>query len=133
MPTRKAKPTLAQRTSLSEWIAAALGLILTATVVGYTLWDGLTEDHGPPHLTATAGEVVRTGSNFVLPVILRNSGPATAADVEIVGVVSKPGQSPEQRHATFAYAPGNGETRGGLVFESDPTDAVLTIQGYADP
>lgn len=133
MNTRKAKPNLSQRTSLAEWVAAALGLVLTVSVVSYTLWDGLTEDDGPPHLTATAGKVVRTGSNFVLPIILRNSGPSTAADVEVVGVLSRLGQSAEERHATFAYAPGNGEAHGGLVFENDPTHAVLTIQGFADP
>ncbi|WP_091737681.1 hypothetical protein [Phenylobacterium immobile] len=133
MAARKPPPSLAQRTSVAEWAAAAAGLVLTILVVGYTLWEGLSEREGPPRLSAVAEQAVQAGQTYVLPVVVRNAGPATAADVEVLAVLARPGLAPEERRATFAYVPGNGEARGGLVFEQDPTGAVLTVQGFADP
>jgi uncharacterized protein (TIGR02588 family) len=133
MVARKAPPTLAERTSIAEWIAAGLGLILTLIVIGYTLYEGLNGQDGPPQLSAAAEPAVRAGPGYVLPIIVRNASPATAADVEVLGVLERPGQPPEERRASFPYVPGQGEARGGLVFDHDPTGAVLTVQGYADP
>jgi len=67
--------------------------------------------------------------------VVRNASHATAAQVEIRGVLRRAGQPPEERHAIFSYVPGRGEARGGLVFLRNPegADMELTVEGYADP
>ncbi len=135
MAARKPPPSLADRTPAAEWIAATLGLVLTLVVVGYTAWEGLTEDGGPPRLTVRVAASTPAGAGYVLPIVVRNDSHATAAQVEVRGVLRQAGISPEERRATFAYVPGRGEARGGLVFQHDPGSGELevTVEGFADP
>lgn len=132
---RRPRPSLAARTPIAEWVAATLGLLLTLSVVGYTVWEGLTEDHGPPRLSVSAEAATRTGAGYLLPIVVRNRSHATAAQVEVRGILRVAGEPPEERRASFAYVPGRGEARGGLIFQQDPAGARidLTVDGYADP
>lgn len=135
----KARPRPAEkstkRTPVLEWIAAGLGLVLTLSVIGYLVREGVTEEPGPPVLTVSSTPAVRTGAGFVLPVTVKNAADQTAADVEVRGVLERPGEPPEERRATFAYVPGKGEAKGGLVFEGDPASGRLGLsaEGYAEP
>lgn len=135
MTARKSGPNLAERTPIAEWTAAALGLVLTLGVIGYTVWEGLTEDDGPPRLSISSGPPARTAHGFVVPIVVRNASHATAAQVEIEGVLAHPGRPAETRRASFAYVPGRGEARGGLVFHGDPAASKIafSVSGYADP
>ncbi len=135
MAARKSRPSLADRTPAAEWAAAALGLAMTLGVVGYTLWEGVTEDEGPPRLTVSAEAATPNGATHVVPIVVRNDSPATAAQVEIRAVLHSVGGAPEERRASFAYVPGHGEARGGLVFRQDPAGAELdlSVEGYAEP
>ncbi|OHB31357.1 MAG: hypothetical protein A2790_02245 [Phenylobacterium sp. RIFCSPHIGHO2_01_FULL_69_31] len=135
MAARKSRPSLADRTPVAEWTAAALGLVMTLGVVGYTLWEGLTEDPGPPRLTVTAQTATPNGATHVVPIVVRNASHATAAQVEVRAVLRSPAGVSEERRASFAYVPGRGEARGGLVFRQNPAGAELdlSIEGYAEP
>ena len=135
MAARKPPPSLADRTPVAEWAAAALGLAMTLGVVGYTLWEGLAEDHGPPRLTVSAEPATPDGATHVVPIVVRNDSHATAAQVEVRAVLRSAGGVSEERRASFAYVPGRGEARGGLVFQQDPTGAKLdlSVEGYAEP
>jgi uncharacterized protein (TIGR02588 family) len=135
MAPRKPPPSLAERTPIAEWTAATLGLLLTLGVVGYTVWEGLTEDHGPPRLSVSAEPAIASGGGYILPIVVRNASHATAAQVEVRGVLRRAGEPPEERHASFAYVPGRGEARGGLLFRGSPAGApiALTVDGFADP
>lgn len=137
MAPRKPRKTLRERTPIAEWVAAGLGLAITLGLFGYTLVEGLAPEQGPPRLSVTSDEAaVRTDDGYVLPIVVRNASHATAADVEVLGVLEPGGQaSQERRHARFTYVPGRGEVHGGLVFQSDPrsADVQLSVEGYADP
>lgn len=135
MPPRRPKAAPAGGTPLAEWIAAGLGLVVTAGVIGYTLWDGLTDDAGPPQLSVRAERPSATPAGFVVPIIVRNASHATAADVEVVGRTTPPGQASDERRAILRYVPGRGEARGGLVFRTDPGASPIdvSVEGYADP
>ena len=128
-------PTLLERTPLAEWAAAALGLALTLAVIGYSVWEGLRDDRGPPDLSVTAERPRPTQSGHTTPVVVRNASHATAAAVEVTGVLEQGGRVVEQRRAVFAYVPGKGEARGGLVFERDPSAFTLrvSVEGYEEP
>lgn len=134
-PQKQSKPPQPARRPLAEWTAGGLGLALTLMVVGYTVWEGLTEDPGPPLLSATAKTPKASNEGFVVPITVRNASHATAAGVEVRGVLSQAGQALEERHARLAYVPGRGEASGGLVFQQDPSRHALelSIEGYEDP
>lgn len=136
-PARKAvvRPSLAERTPVAEWTAAALGLLVTLAVLGYSLWEGLSQADGPPALQVQAESPVAQAGVFVVPVTVRNDGPATAAAVEIKGVLTLPQGGEEERRASFTYVPGGGEVKGGLVFQADPRGRPLelSVEGYEEP
>lgn len=128
-------PSLAERTPIAEWLAAGLGLILTLGVIGYLLSEAARDRATPPSLSVRAEPAQRTEGGYVLPVVVRNSSYATAASVEIRGTLEQNGEVLEERRATFAYIPGRGEARGGLVFQQDPARLAVKVaaEGYEEP
>lgn len=136
----KAKPKtpprgLLQRTPIAEWTAAGLGVALTLGVMGYLVREGLTEGDGPPSLSVTAEPAQATAGGFVTPVTVANGSDATAAGVEVLGTLADGATVIEARRASFAYVPGRGEVRGGLVFQHDPRRYRLRLsaEGYEAP
>lgn len=135
MAAPKKRPSLADRTPIAEWTAAALGLALTLGVIGYTLWEGTIERDGPPRLSVNAEPRIAMASTHVVPIVVRNASHATAAQVEVRGVLNVAGAPPEERHASFNYVPGRGEARGGLIFQGDPAlgRLDLSVEGFPKP
>ncbi len=138
-PTRKSaqkpSPKPAPRTPVAEWTAATLGLVLTLAVMGYALWEGVTDRAGPPVLTAVAESAEPSAGGYVVPLAVRNDSPTTAASVEVTATLDLPSGQSEEREATFTYVPGGGEAKGGVVFRSDPAAGrlTLTVGGYEEP
>lgn len=126
---------LVSRTPLAEWTAAGLGLALTLGVLGVSLWEAVAGTDGSPAFSLEAEAPAAAGGGFVVPVILRNDSNTTASAVEIRGVLERDGEVVETRQATFDYAPGKGEVRGGLVFQNDPGafQLRLSVEGYQEP
>lgn len=135
MAAPKPRPGLRERTPIAEWVAAALGLILTVAMLGYFVREAVTDQEGPPLLVVSRGAATPTDGGFVVPVIVSNRGDATAADVEILGALERGGQVIEERRLSFSYVPAGGEARGGLLFQANPTDGRLEItpEGFAEP
>jgi uncharacterized protein (TIGR02588 family) len=138
MAPRKAKParkSLVERTPIAEWTAAAVGLLLTLAAVGYSVWEAVTGHPGPPALQVEAEPPEAVAGGHVVPLRVRNGSHATAAGVEVRGVLEQAGRVVEERRAHFAYVPGKGEAKGGLVFERDPKAFTLRVaaEGYAEP
>lgn len=135
MAARKPRPSLADRTPIAEWTAAGLGLALTLGVIGYTLWEGTMERDGPPRLSVNAEPAMKMDAAHVVPIVVRNASHATAAQVEVRGVLNAAGAPPEERHASFTYVPGRGEAHGGLIFRGDPAlgRLDLSVEGFAEP
>ncbi|MCR5880943.1 hypothetical protein [Phenylobacterium sp. J367] len=131
---KAARPSLRERTPIVEWCAAALGLILTLGVVGYSAWEGLGGGGGPPDLRAEVREVHALGSGHVVEFQVRNLSAATAADV-VVSATLRSGAAAETHSVTLDYVPGLGAARGGLVFKADPAGGTLTIaaEAYGEP
>lgn len=133
--TRKPRPGLLERAPIAEWAAAGLGLILTLCVLGYLVWDGVTARPGPPALSVSSAQPSRNASGYTVPITVRNDSDATAAAVEVRAVLHLPSRPVEERRASFAYVPGRGEVKGGVVFEQDPRLGLLriSIEGYEEP
>jgi uncharacterized protein (TIGR02588 family) len=134
-PRRKPATRIVKRTPVLEWAAAMLGLLLTLGVLGYSVWEGVTDHQGPPSLTVTSRPAEKTAGGYVTPLTVRNSSHATAAGVEVRATLERAGRVVEERRASFTYVPGQGEANGGVIFQTDPTAATLRLEaeGYQDP
>ena len=136
MAPRKRSPKAAPKQApVLEWAAAGLGLAATLSVLGYSIWEGLTGRDAPPRLSVVARATQPTSAGFVTPITVRKAGPATAADVEVRASLEVDGRIVEERRATFAYVPGQGEVRGGVIFRTDPRTGRLRLEaeGWQDP
>jgi uncharacterized protein (TIGR02588 family) len=130
----KAQP-LAARTPLLEWIASAIGLLLTVAVlvvIGRQAMSGAPKE--VPDIEVGVTRIVPVSTGYVVEVTARNRGGGTAAAVEIEGSLG-PGGAVETSSATFDYVPGHSERKGGLFFSQDPRRHILEVHalGYMKP
>lgn len=129
------KPVAISRTPIAEWIAASIGLALTLGVIAYSVREGVSARDSHPRLTVEAEDPQAAGAGYVVPVVVRNDAHATAATVEVRGVLRKGATIVEERRAVIAYVPGKGEAHAGLLFEHDPRAYTLSVspEGYEEP
>ncbi|HVG49175.1 MAG TPA: hypothetical protein VM899_13700 [Rubellimicrobium sp.] len=123
-------------TPLLEWVAGAIGAILTLTLLGVLAWQAWTHPGDvPPEVTVRLEEVLPVQGGFVARIAGVNASPETAAAVEVEGMLSREGEEVETAHATLDYVPGNSEKRGGLFFAEDPREGDLRLRalGYQEP
>ena len=124
MAKAKTKPPLL------EWIASAVGLVLTLGVIAVIARDAFngSADMAPDiEIVARAPEQV--GERWLVRFEAHNRSPVTAAQVLIEGAL--PGG--ETSTATIDYIPGRSTRGGGLVFTQEPRGVQLRPLGYQDP
>jgi uncharacterized protein (TIGR02588 family) len=126
MPSKKPAPHT--KPPLLEWIMGGLGLLLTLAVLAVILREGLAPG-GPPVLQPTLHAVHGGPGLWRAEVEVRNSGAATAAAVEIEGVLGD-----ETASATIDYVPAGGKETIVLGFEADPRAGLqLHARGWTEP
>lgn len=126
----------APREPLLEWIAAGIGLVLTLAilvVIGREALSGETETTAAIEVRAMT--VSQMPSGFVVEIVARNASGATAAEVEIEGVLKSGETEVETSGLTLDYVPGHAERKGGLFFSKDPRSYQLEVRalGYQRP
>jgi uncharacterized protein (TIGR02588 family) len=115
---------------LLEWIASALGLVLTLGVSAVIARDAFNGSAGlAPEISVAATRVRQTQAGFLLEFEARNLSPVTAAQVTIEGKLP----DGETSTATIDYVPGRSTRPGGLYFSRDPRGAELRAMGYQNP
>ncbi|EYD78318.1 hypothetical protein Rumeso_00147 [Rubellimicrobium mesophilum DSM 19309] len=125
-----------ESTPLLEWVAGAIGAILTLALLGFLGWQAWTSPGDvPPEVTVRLEEVLPAGEGFVARIAAVNGSSETAAGVEVEGVLSRGGEAVETARATLDYVPGHSEKRGGLFFAEDPREGDLRLRalGYQEP
>ena len=123
------------RAPLLEWIAAAIGLVLTIGAIAFLTWDSLQPANGPPALQVSAAAPVRTTAGYYVAVTLKNAGRSTASALEVQGEL-RAGETVIERGAlSFDFVPEGSERTGGLYFRHDPLQAQLAVvaKGQVDP
>lgn len=123
-------------TPVLEWIAAAVGLVLTLTMLGF-IGRQVPEParDEPPALQVRVERISEAAQAWVVEVTVENLSPTTAAAVQIEGALQDGEQVIATSQGSFDYVPGHSSRRGGLLFEQDPRGFELTVRalGYADP
>ncbi len=122
----KAKP----KTPLLEWIASAVGLVLTLGVTAMIARDAFNGSASmAPDIEIVVLEQRQVGGRWLVRFDAHNRSPATAAEVTIEGAL--PGG--ETSTATIDYIPGRSTRGGGLIFSTEPRDVRLRPLGFQDP
>lgn len=124
------------REPLLEWIAAGIGLVLTLAilvVIGREAISGETE--APAAIEVRTHAITQVPSGFVVEIVARNPSGATAAAVEIEGVLKSGDTEVETSGLTLDYVPGHARREGGLFFSKDPRKHQLEVRalGYQKP
>ena len=131
-----ARTAKTHREPLLEWVSAAIGLVLTLIVLGLIGREALRGDAAqPPAIEVVPVHIARAGTGFVVEVAAVNRSGATAAQVEIEGVLKQGDSALETSRLVFDYVPGHAERRGGLYFREDPRRHRLELRplGYQRP
>lgn len=120
---------------LSEWIAAAVGLLLLCASLGYLSWHAL---RGGSEVPAPAVRVIgieNQPGRYVVRLRVTNQSPATAASLRVEGVLRQGGQEVERSGTEFQYLPGRSSVQGGLFFQRDPRQFQLEVlaKGFEEP
>ena len=119
-----------------EWIAAAVGLVMTLGILGSMGWEAMTGGGGgPAAIEARVERIVPTSAGYVAEIALRNDSPTSAAAVQIEGELTKADGTVATSQATVDYVPGESTRRAVLSFTDDPRRARLEVRvlGFAEP
>ena len=118
-----------------EWAAAGVGLLVALALSGILLWHAL-DSRGDtiPLLSVRQVGLVHSGGAHIVEFELSNRSAATAAAVQVEGVLESGGAG-ETSSATIDYVPGRSSARGGLAFSADPRRhrLKLRVTGYELP
>lgn len=127
--------SLAQRTSLIEWIVAAIGLILVLFSIGFLAYKGVTSKDSPPNLTVKVTSIEHLSNGYLVEFKVRNEGERPAASVVIEGKLSSGEKEIETKTTTINYIASESERNGGLFYTENPEQNNLEIKaiGYENP
>lgn len=120
---------------LSEWIVAALGLVLLCASLGYLGWHALRGGSEVPSPAVRVIGIENQAGRYVVRLRVTNQSPATAAALRIEGVLRQGGQEVERSDTEFQYLPGRSSVQGGLFFQRDPRQFQLEVvaKGFEEP
>lgn len=125
-----------RKPSTLEHVSAAVGLLVSAAMLGFLGWGAVTGDtRETPALTVRAEQVSRSGDGYLVRIVVSNAASAAAADVRVEGVLREGETEIEQGEAAVDYVPGSSERRAGLLFTRDPARYRLELRatGYQEP
>ena len=117
-----------------EWVVFGVGLVLTASVLGYLVYEGVHMGDTPPDIALSLGPPERRGEEFLVPVAATNRGDETAEGIHIE-VRLETGGAGERGEFTIAFLPRRATREGWVTFRTDPRSGRLKprVLGYEKP
>lgn len=117
-----------------EWTVFGISLALIVCVVALLVRELVTGDGRPAAVKVSAGDAVRSGDTFAVPLEVSNEGDTTAEDVRIEAVVTW-GAETERGEALLPFVPYHSHRRAWLTFTRDPRGGTMTtrVLGYREP
>ena len=118
-----------------EWIVAAIGLVLVASVIGFLLYEAIAGSRLPPDVKLSVDSVVQIRNGFLAKITAVNEGGITAEGVDIEGELKRGTETIERSRTTIDYLPPRSEKKAGLFFTQDPRQLDLQVRsfGYEEP
>lgn len=127
--------TEAENPHWMEWLTGLVSAALVATLIGYVGWNAATEEMVPPEFAIEATGMARVTGGYRITFDIENRANTTAAAVIVRGELKRADESLETVDVTFDYVPGESQSSGAILFDTDPGSAQLTLRaiGYSDP
>jgi uncharacterized protein (TIGR02588 family) len=118
-----------------EWITAAIGFVLVASVIGFLLYEALSGNQMPPDVKLSVASIVRAQNGYLVKITAVNQGGITAEGVIVEGELRSGTEAVERSRTTIDYLPPRSEKRAGLFFTRDPQQFELQVRpfGYEEP
>jgi uncharacterized protein (TIGR02588 family) len=118
-----------------EWIVAAVGFVLVASVIGFLLYEAIGGNRLPPDVKLSVDSVVQTGNGYLAKITAVNEGGMTAEGVVVEGELRSGTEPVERSRTTIDYLPPRSHKKGGLFFTRDPRQFELKMRpfGYEEP
>lgn len=124
-----------ERTSVWEWIVAAISTVIVLGAIGFMLYEALSEPASPPKITIQVDSIVTTSSGYIVEFTAENRGQTTAQGLQIEGQLKSDTGTVQTSSVTIDYVPQEARRAGGLFFSEDPRRYRLELQpkGYDRP
>lgn len=125
----------AQPVPAMEWVLSAVGAILVCVMIASTLYHGIRSTSAYPELSVAVDHVETTQSGYLVVFRAQNTGDVTAAQVTVEGQLIRDGLTIETISVILDFVPAQSGSRGGMLFENDPSDFELQLRAvsYTDP
>lgn len=120
---------------LPEWLAAALGFVVVAVLVGFQAWKALQPGDAPPILEFQVKEVHDQQGRYLVKVEVNNRGDLAAAGLTLDATLYRGSQALERAQAQLDYAPAHSQRDIGVFFRHDPRQGRLEFMpvSYQEP
>ena len=112
-----------------EWVVFGLSTVLVLILLGYLVYETLSDNGTPPDLVVSVGEPRPSTHGYVVPVKATNKGESTARAVELEVFTG----DDDQQRATLTHdflSPGE-EREGWVGFSGEPSSELrVRVVGY---
>jgi uncharacterized protein (TIGR02588 family) len=120
---------------LTEWGAAAVGLVLLLGSIGVSVSRAVQGSPTPPDIVVTVTAVSPVASGYRVEFTAENKGGSAGAGVVVEGRLTGASPADQVSHVTLDYLPAGSTREAGLFFRSDPRSGTLALRatGYEKP
>jgi uncharacterized protein (TIGR02588 family) len=125
----------AQAIPTLEWIVGGIGFVIIAGVLGFLLYDGMS-DHNPlPDIKLSVDAVMPARNGYLVRITATNEGGLTAEGVIVEGELRSGTEMLERSQTVIEFLPSHSKKRAGLYFSRDPRQFELNLRphGYEEP
>jgi uncharacterized protein (TIGR02588 family) len=118
-----------------EWTVFIASSMVVLAVLGYLATKALTEKETPPDLRIETGAVIARDGSYRVPLLVRNTGGATAESVVIEAVLRRGEEELERAQLELSFVPRRSEREGWVTFRHDPQccEIVTRAVSYEEP
>lgn len=114
-----------------EWSVFAVSACVVAATLGYLAVNAVRAEHTPPNLRIFAGAPGRHEGFHRIPLIVRNTGDATAESVRIEVVLRRGEKEVERAELDLAFVPRKSEREGWVTFHEDPRGCAVVTRAVS--
>lgn len=108
------------RKNTLEWVVFGISAAILVALVGFLIFEAITEESDAPRISITTGAVIPRGEHFAVPVVVTNRGGQTAEGLNVEIALVRDGQDVEVAAVTFAFVPRASHREAWALFRNDP-------------
>jgi uncharacterized protein (TIGR02588 family) len=131
MTRKKSKTGIAPRAK-AEWVSLFISILLLAGVIGAVIALWLRPSSNPARFRVDRGAIRNEAGYYYLPIKITNEGDATGAQVTVEGRLKVSNQE-EVSATTFDFIPTRSSAEGILIFNTEPSSALVRVVSYQQP